>query len=181
VCHATLPAFGFPNCGLYLSSRDCRSLGSSPGYINRHVSPVDPVRNYRFARELERTLQISARLDQRQAELRAPQRLWRYASLSKLLLSVWTVPCDRSIGVDDADRRVLINQFDGNGKIRSDGFALRRAAACGARPKMGADFATMGCPVVRPPPRCCPWNLVFVSHFKLLSSCRPGLAVIAIN
>jgi hypothetical protein len=49
-------------------------------------------------RELERTIQISARLHQRQAELPAPQRWWRYASLSKLLLSVWTVPCDRSIG-----------------------------------------------------------------------------------
>jgi hypothetical protein len=40
-----------------------------------------------------------------------------YASLSKLvLIRLDRRPCGRSIEGDDADRRVRINQFDGDGK-----------------------------------------------------------------
>jgi hypothetical protein len=115
---------GLPKFG----SSQAMSIGTSAQLTQYEIAfDID------LLRELERTIQISPRLHQRQAELPAPQRWWRYASLSKLLLSVSTVPCDRSIGDDDADRRVLLNQFDGNGKNSLRLGALRRAAARGAR------------------------------------------------
>jgi hypothetical protein len=59
------------------------------------------------------------------------------ASANFLLIGLLRPSCDRSIEGDEADRRILIQAA----KIRSDQVALRRGAARGALPKIGADFA----------------------------------------